>query len=241
MKIEKYKPLVDKVYRKLGISPINNVYVLLYLIDRTKNISGDIAEFGIYKGGTLACAALYLKEQGIDKKIYGFDSFKGFPKYSEYDLPDQFDILFKQRRITKEHYQKSKEHLKQIEESKNHLSSDKFSDTSKDDIIKLLEELGIGDNVKIFDGYFTDTVKNLKTKLSSVFLDCDLYDSYLTALENCYPLMEKGGVIILDEYYSLKYPGARIAVDEFFKNKPEKTIKLDLIANDTFERWYVQF
>ena len=94
MKIEKYKPLVDKVYRKLGISPINNVYVLLYLIDRTKNISGDIAEFGIYKGGTLACAALYLKEQGIDKKIYGFDSFKGFPKYSEYDLKKaSFKIL----------------------------------------------------------------------------------------------------------------------------------------------------
>ena len=34
----------------------------------------------------------------------------------------------------------------------------------------------------------------------------------------------KGGVIIFDEYYSLKYPGALMAVHDFFIDKVENTV-----------------
>ena len=49
------------------------------------NDDGDIFEFGVYQGGSLISAALLLKEVGSKKTIYGFDSFTGFPSYSEYD------------------------------------------------------------------------------------------------------------------------------------------------------------
>jgi len=44
--------------------------------------------------------------------------------------------------------------------------------------------------------------------------------------------------IHLDEYYSLKFPGARIACAEYFKEKgiePQKNI----VPSHEFERWFV--
>jgi hypothetical protein len=40
---------------------------------------GDIFEFGVYKGNSLITAALILKEMNSKKKLYGFDTFEGFP------------------------------------------------------------------------------------------------------------------------------------------------------------------
>ena len=39
---------------------------------------GDIFEFGVYKGNSLISAALILKELNSKKKVFGFDTFKGF-------------------------------------------------------------------------------------------------------------------------------------------------------------------
>ena len=51
--------------------------------------------------------------------------------------------------------------------------------------------------------------------------------------------LEDGGFINLDEYYSLKYPGAKIATDEFLKQNK----KARLIKNNTseyeFDRYYI--
>ena len=55
------------------------------------DIEGDIFEFGVYKGASLIAVALILKELGSEKKIYGFDSFNGFPSYSPLDALDCFD------------------------------------------------------------------------------------------------------------------------------------------------------
>ena len=42
----------------------------------------------------------------------------------------------------------------------------------------------------------------------------------------------------LDEYYSLKFPGARIATDEFFFDKNDKPEMYPRQTMD-FERWFV--
>jgi hypothetical protein len=44
-----------------------------------------------------------------------------------------------------------------------------------------------------------------------------------------------GGSIIFDEYYSHKYPGAKIAVDEFFEDKKGSFEKYT--TPEGFERW----
>ena len=62
-----------------------------------------------------------------------------------------------------------------------------------------------------------------------------MYESYLECLNKLYENIVVGGSIIFDEYYSHKYPGARIAVNEFFENKEGYFEKY--ITPDGFERW----
>ena len=50
-----------------------------------------------------------------------------------------------------------------------------------------------------------------------------------------YKNIVSGGSVIFDEYYSHKYPGARIAVNEFFENKKGYFEKY--ITPEGFERW----
>ena len=80
---------------------------------------------------------------------------------------------------------------------------------------------------------------NYQEKIGSIFsvlIDCDLYQSHLDVLNFVWPKLNRGGYIYFDEYYSLKFAGARIAIDEFFKNKKEKP-KKEINYNSEFERW----
>ena len=60
---------------------------LLYLANN--GIDGNIAEFGVYKGGTTVFLAKTIKHFGINAKIFAFDTFDGFPnKKSVLDMYD---------------------------------------------------------------------------------------------------------------------------------------------------------
>ncbi len=45
----------------------------------TKGLKGDVAEFGVFQGGTTVFMAKVLRYYGHEGKIYGFDTFSGFP------------------------------------------------------------------------------------------------------------------------------------------------------------------
>ncbi len=51
---------------------------LRHLIDG--KIEGSVAEFGVYQGGTLAFISKTLRMLGSQCRIYGFDTFAGFPE-----------------------------------------------------------------------------------------------------------------------------------------------------------------
>ena len=53
------------------------------------SIKGDVVECGVFRGGSLALIAKYLKSYSLDSKIYGFDTFEeGFenPTLTEKDV-----------------------------------------------------------------------------------------------------------------------------------------------------------
>ena len=54
----------------------------------TEAVQGDIAEFGVYKGGSLEVLAKY----NPTSKIYGIDSFEGLPDPSEKDVHKKGDF-----------------------------------------------------------------------------------------------------------------------------------------------------
>ncbi len=45
----------------------------------TRNLRGAVAEFGVYQGGTTVFMAKVLQHYGYSGRIYGFDTFAGFP------------------------------------------------------------------------------------------------------------------------------------------------------------------
>jgi len=72
----------------------------------------------------------------------------------------------------------------------------------------------------------------------AVFVDCDLYPSYKATLNFVWERLSPGGLIFLDEFYSLKFPGARLATMEFLKNK-KASLKMAKKKRGDFERWYI--
>lgn len=95
-----------------------------------------------------------------------------------------------------------------------------FNDTSIDHVKNTLTGLT---NYTIIQQTFphgdTSQLDNLKFKV--VHIDVDLYTCVKECLEYFYPKMIIGGYIILDDYGAPSCLGAKLAVDEFMKDKTE--------------------
>ena len=241
----------DWEFNVLGIDNYNKNGKLKPYYDFIRNnhsiISGDICEVGVYRGFSLLATAMLLKELGSNKMVFGYDSFMGFPDYHDNDDLNKFENLYSQGLISLEHYNDFKLNLNYKNlvtnlkiDATNISSSGDFSDNSLTQLEKKIQFLGL-DNITLIKGEFKDTMISQNFKKNQFFfaglVDCDLYMGYVISLPFLYEKLNKGGYVYLDEYYSLKFPGAKIATDEFFSNKKEKPEMHEHIIGD-FERWF---
>jgi len=98
-----------------------------------------------------------------------------------------------------------------------------FNDTSLSHVKNLLMNC----NVKFYPGIFPETTKDLENfRYCFVHIDADLYKPHLDALKYFWPRMVRNGIIIFDDYGAYSCPGAKKAVDEFFRNERNKIIWL---------------
>lgn len=89
-------PLFERIRGSLLVSSRAAGYptMLVHLYQCLAHIAqaglvGDIAEFGVYKGGTTVFLARVARELGLTATVYGFDTFSGFPpRTSPLDLYD---------------------------------------------------------------------------------------------------------------------------------------------------------
>lgn len=70
------------------------------------------------------------------------------------------------------------------------------------------------------------TDADIPQTISFAHVDGDLATSTTAALRLMYNRLEKGAVVLIDDYGTSLWPGPKIAADEFFKDKPEKIIPL---------------
>ena len=195
-----------------------NINILCALIERARHLDGDIADCGVYLGGSTVGMALYLRQHSIAKTIYGFDSFEGFDAESAAK-----DMTFGG-----------------VENEDRHLHG--FNGTSIDVVQNKLKRFHLA-NVLLVKGFFNRSLPEFaashdlsQLKFCLVHLDVNLYDSYKDCLKFFYPLLVKGGIILLDEYNDPPWPGCNKAVDEFLTGLPEK---LEMIERDNYQKWYV--
>lgn len=92
----------DKVRQNLFIPSFANGYrnCLVHIYQCLKNahrrgLRGVVSEFGMFKGGTTMLISRFIEELGADWKVYGFDTFDGFPaKRSPLDMYAHPDCVF---------------------------------------------------------------------------------------------------------------------------------------------------
>ena len=247
----------DFIYSSLEIAnsgPNSNSPYRFWFNDFKNNFNnraGDVYEFGVFRGASLISIALIAKRFNSKKHFWGFDTFEGFPSLSKMDDLKNFSEVFgfSEKQIEDVNLlskiRLNKEDLK--EKDLNHSltklgKSGLFKETSYENLLEKIEKFSLK-NITLVKGEFKETVykhfSDKKRKVFSANIDCDLYEGYKVCLPSVFDNLEKGGFINLDEYYSLKYPGPKIATDEFLKVNKDAILKENDTSQNEFGRFYI--
>jgi hypothetical protein len=162
-------------------------------------VKGSIVECGVFRGfGLMSWAKLsaMLEPENLTRRIYGFDSFDGFPSVAPQD--------------------KSALAAPQTGELKS---------SSQDELKRLIEEydsdrfLGHINKVELIAGDMVQTVPAFVEAhphliVSLLFLDCDLFEPTRSAITAFLPRMTRGSVIAFDELDNPIWPGETLAALE---------------------------
>ena len=176
----------SKEFQDNSLLDYSRAYFLYQCIINLKNLNGEVAECGSFKGGTAYMFAKITKD-----KISIFDTFEGMP-----DLITEHDT---------------------------HKAGD-LNDTSIEHVTNLLKNFN---HLDIYQGFFSDTFKTLEDKkYKFVHCDADIYTSIMDVNNYFYDRMEKGGMIVYDDYDWASTEGAQKAILDFFDDKPELPIYL---------------
>lgn len=179
-------------------------YELFRLI---KDIPGWIVECGIYRGFSFFALGKFLEIFCMGdktRKIVGFDNFEGFtPLHKEDGFEDE--------KCTRHEYGTNPSNF-------------------KDDFFKLLNLANTdcfapwSERMIVVDGDARFSIpifcrENPGLRLSMLHIDIDIYEPVKTALENLYPRLVPGGIVVLDEFAHKDWPGESSALEHCFKEK----------------------
>jgi hypothetical protein len=169
-------------------------------------VPGDIAECGVWRGGSAMVAALSLQQFGdTGKRLYLFDTFSGMTEPTSEDGSVAID---KWRKLQREGH--NEWCFVPREEVERNLARTCFP----------------ADRVTFVEGRVEDTIPGqAPEQISLLRLDTDWYESTYHELVSLYPRLSRGGVLILDDYGH--WSGHRQAVDEFFGNTPILLNRID--------------
>lgn len=161
-------------------------------------IEGDIAECGVWRGGSVMVIALTLAELGdLDRDLYLFDTFTRPPDPE----PRDGDIYGRDA--------KAQLHAD--------LRNPAYDYLPTEDVRALIEGTGYPmQRVHFVPGLVEDTIPDqAPPRLSVLRLDTDYYRSTAHEMVHLFPRLSPGGVLIVDDYG--EFVGAREAVDEYFE------------------------
>lgn len=162
-------------------------------------VKGSVIECGVWRGFSLmawAKLSTMLEPENLTRRIYGFDTFEGFPSVHDID-----QSAFKTN-------------------ERGELSSDSY-----DELFQLIKEydadrfLGHIGKVELIRGDMAKTIpefieRHQHLMVSLLFIDCDLYEPTKTALEHFLPRMPKGAIVAFDDLDNPIWPGETLAILE---------------------------
>ncbi|MBE2240722.1 MAG: class I SAM-dependent methyltransferase [Caldilineaceae bacterium] len=190
-------------YTMTGIErQITLVQAVRYLV--RSGVQGCFVECGVWKGGSsMACAFTLLQEGDTSRHLYLFDTFEGMTPPQEvdrtFDGQDAARLLEKDRRRTGPIWC-----LADIDEVQANMAATQYPQQ----------------NVHCVKGPVEDTLPAHlpSAPIALLRLDTDWYESTRHELIHLFPLLCKGGVLIVDDYG--QWAGAKRAVDEYLAELP---------------------
>jgi hypothetical protein len=185
------------------------------LFKQVVDLPGCILEVGVFRGASFFTWAELLETFcpcDRHRLVYGFDHFEGLVHFVEADG--------------------------QLDEADRDQDRARFVHAlaSSAGAMRKLVELHNDDNLlpgmarcHLVEGDVMRTIpqfveENPGVRISLLHLDADLYEPTKVALEHLYPLIAKGGIVVLDEYGLQAWPGESRAVDEFISGLPEPPV-----------------
>ncbi|MEM6253253.1 MAG: TylF/MycF/NovP-related O-methyltransferase [Cyanobacteria bacterium P01_D01_bin.156] len=182
------------------------------LYKKILELPGSIVECGVFKGASFSRFAIFreLFENTYSRKIIGFDIFGKFPETN-----------FEADKKTRSKF----------------IESAGEDSISREQLLKVLENKGIQKNVELVSGDIVKTVplfvqEHPELKISLLNLDTDIYEPAVTILENLWPKIIVGGILILDDYGV--FPGETKAVDDFFGDHHVDILKLPFCMTPSY-------
>ena len=185
--------LSEAIVELIGTSPYEGLSILNALY-KTKNVKGEICEFGIAQGATSRLLGAFILEAELKKNLFLIDSFEGLSVPTKDD--ELKDDIF---------------NLGTMDKYSGSMAFDKNLALSK------LKKINFPDNqIQIIPGFIQDTIgsKAYPNSVSFAYVDFDLYEPIKIALEYLHKVTISGAKIIVDDYDFFS-TGAKKASDEF--------------------------
>tara|TARA_B100000035_G_C20960272_1_gene536200 strand:+ start:525 stop:1196 length:672 start_codon:yes stop_codon:yes gene_type:complete len=174
---------------------ISRFIVRYELFKKVLNKKGSIVECGVHEGGGLlsfAQISAILEPYNYNRKIFGFDTFKGFPSVDK--IKDKSDNLSKK----KEYFQENYDTYEEISQCINKFDRNRFlNHIPKVELIK-------GDANKTIPKFLKN---NNHMLISLLYLDFDIYQPTKKALDNFVKIMSKNSIIAFDQVNNPDWPG----------------------------------
>jgi len=189
---------IDQFPLYAGIHTIANKIFTYELLKKTLGVPGDIVEFGTWKGSNLLFLAkmISLLEPNSPKRVIGFDNFSGLPQ----SRPE--DGVFASTQTGK--YKGDKEIL-----------------------LKAVALFELNKKIELVDGDALETIpryreENRQSVFSFCYLDFDLYEPTVKALQLIDESLSVGGIVVFDEALTTEWPGETLAMKEYLRNTGKK-------------------
>eukprot|EP00667_Euglena_gracilis_P015690 EG_transcript_16352 len=178
-----------------GLRRLNNVQSLLEDVV-FRGVPGDFIETGVWRGGICLVAAAVFRAYGQfpQRNVWLADSFEGLP-------PSTWDIDRK--------FHEGMDDLPMLKDNSMAAVQRSFKGYDL-----------LNDNIKWLPGYFNETLPKAKkqwTAFAVIRLDGDLYQSVYESFVHLYPLLSRGGYVIVDDYWD--WVGARMATETYMKEQ----------------------
>ena len=192
------------------MTSVERIYALYKAVEylSAARIAGDFVECGVWRGGSMMCAALALLQGGdTSRQLYLYDTFEGMvpPDVSDIDYRGQTaatQLLAEQR--TEDSYIWGYAPLEVVRRN--------------------MVSTGYPESKVIYvRGPVEQTIPTtLPGPIALLRLDTDWYASTRHELDHLFPRLVQGGVLIIDDYGH--WQGVRRAVDEYFAANDVKVL-----------------